>query len=175
MSYEVTFRLKSEEIDPKFKPICSKSTLTELQEMVDDERMNLLLYCLSSDSETNEYNRVRDMRFRVRRYVMTLEDYDKASIIGNIEKDGETWFRGYGMANSYSDYDKTETINALVENLLILKYVVPTPNYFDESEKWYEKRNEISEQLEIGDAIWDIVAHEFKSLHADKEVKDDVE
>jgi len=66
--------------------------------------------------------------------------------------------------STYNDRDIEETIKYVIEKLITLTFVVKTPDWFDEGEKFGEKATEISETIEyFKDAV---------ALAADYEIMD---
>ena len=60
----------------------------------------------------------------------------------------------------------------MIEQLCLLAYVVKTPDYFDDNDKFYDKVNAIKETLDVDELIYSIWNHMLKD---DYYTEDDIE
>lgn len=165
MGYEVSL-IKPQELDSKFKSTFHYSD-KELEEEIESAKLELIIYCMQS----HEVPKIKDLRFRINMLILLLEEQSKKNIEHMMSPDNEeeAWLCGWQYSKE-CDFTKEDIINMLLKDLTILAYLVKTPDYFEEREKFYEKLNQIEEALsEIDSNISEIMNHELIALYKGEE------
>ena len=165
MGYSITFTLKTDELDSKFIP--TYKDLDKLNEAISEEKLSILLYAMSPLTDQSHEAVIRVAKLSAKYYILLLEDLAKHQIYDSIAKDGEVDFYGWNRAEP-SDIDKQSVLESLIENICFHKYLIPTPDYFEDDEKFYDKRNEIMSRLDIEEMVFDYIYDEFREMYYDK-------
>ena len=165
---------KITELDERFKPsFYSHSTPEEIQDKIQEQKLDIISACMNPESI-----RYTNLKLMCRILVSLIEDEEKAIIVRRVEKhDGKLWYCGWEYAKEYSDFDKDSILDRMVEDLIILNRVVKTPDYFDESEKFFEKLQHLKDALDIDELIQDIIRHKlirFYGLEPDNIEEDNI-
>lgn len=169
---------KITELDERFKPsFYSNSTPEEIQDKIQEQKLDIISACMNPESI-----RYTSLKLMCRILVSLIEDEEKAIIVKRVEEDdGKLWYCGWEYAKEYSEFDKDSILNRMIEDLIILNRVVKTPDYFDESEKFFEKLQHLKDALDIDELIQDIIRHELirfyglKPDNIEEEIKTDIE
>ena len=101
---------------------------------------------------------------KVRKYLFLLEDLAKHYIYDSIKSDGEVCFYGWSYSQEPT-YDKQAIINLITENLCIQKFIVPTPDYYEEVDKFNEKQDEIESILDYQGIVLEMIYADFKKKY----------
>lgn len=155
MGYQKTIKITEDKLSAKY---LSSSAFTDKE--VEVSKLELITYCMQD--HTNETNRevIKKIQWLVGLHFEMLRQRCLSEIRERVKKDGEMWFSGWEFSHT-SDFDFFETVKNTVEHLVKLTVCVKTPDYFDEDEKFHSKWNEISEEIDAEEIIYDIVGHEF--------------
>lgn len=161
MGYEVQLKFpKNFEIDKEFKPERTNGVLGFGN--ISDYENEILCYTLMGNEDDNLNNTIFQLRLNVITLVSKLEERCKRTICNDIEKDGIWWVRGYNYHSNYSDYDIEEETDRAVRELSILKTVIKTPDFFDDEEKFFEKKREITDIFDrLDEIVTDVIYHKF--------------
>lgn len=160
MGYEIGFIPTKEFIEENIRPLVTyKLKPTEIP-ITETE---ILVYVMENSGETRHvmdhlYFQLDYLRKSVR--METIQD-----AINQFESEGRIWYRGWEYAkDSYSqDIDKVK--NNVIRTFTLLKQTVPTADYFNDCEHYYEKVNEIEGQLEcFTDTCRDAAIYEIMEL-----------
>lgn len=165
MGYQITYTLKEEELSSEFKPIYNDSN--KLDDDINSIKLELELIALSPFKETNISNLIKDVNFKTKQYLFLLKEKAKYHIYNTIKNEGEIYFCGWQYSQT-TEYDKQTIIDSITENICIQKLIVTTPDYFDDCEKFNQKRNEISMILDYEDIIFEMLYSEFKEKYYEK-------
>ena len=165
MGYQITYKLTKDELSPEFIPMYKSAD--ELRKIIEGIKLQLKLIALIPGKEENISSIVKDINFKVRQYYMLLEDLAKHYIYDNICSEGEVYFCGWNYAHK-SDCDKQSNIDFMTENLCIQKIIVPTPDYFDDSERFSMKCDEIDCILDYQEIVLEMVYSDFKKKYYEK-------
>ena len=113
-----------------------------------DSYLKLRSYCLKEHDSTDKV--VTELRWMLQMYVYTLRCSCEKYIYEQWERDQEIeMVLPYPCDEIDGKYDDEEQlINRLLDKLVLFSDVVKTPDYFDESEKFYSKLNELDGDLE---------------------------
>lgn len=157
MGYEVKI-IKPENLDDRFKTILKDSNDDYIAELKNE----ILIDCMTKEDFT--YGSVKSMRFKISCLIQAIEENVKFNILNRFEhlEEGEdgVWFCGRHLTRP-STYNREISINNTLETCLLYKYVIPTPDYFEDSEKFFEKVDKIKEELEFEDYISDEITADF--------------
>lgn len=165
MGYQITYTLTKDELSSEFIPMYKSED--ELRKMIEDIKLQLKLIALIPGKEENISSIVKDINFKVRQYYMLLEDLAKHYIYDNICSEGEVYFCGWNYAHE-SDSDKQSNIDFMTENLCIQKIIVPTPDYFDDSERFSMKCDEINTILDYETIAFETIYSKFREKYYEK-------
>lgn len=162
MDYEITYTLKEEDLkESKFMP-CYKN-IDALNNDLNILKLDLKLNALIKDEDCMSAL-ITDIQMKVRKYIFLLEDLAKHYIYDSIKSDGEVCFGGWSYSQDKT-YNKQTIINNITENLCIQKFIVQTPDYFDDPEKFNEKRDEIDSVLDYQEIVLEMVYSDFKEKY----------
>ena len=165
MGYQISFTLTKDELDSKFVPLYKD--INKLNAALSEEKLSLMLYAMLPPKDMQEQGIVRDANFRARGYILLLEDLAKHRIYDDIAEKGEVEFYGWNCARP-EGIDRNSIIESLTEDICTFKCLVPTPDYFEDNEKFCEKRNDIMERLDLEEIIFDSIYSEFHEMYYDK-------
>ncbi len=171
MGYEIDFIPTKEFIEEKIKPLMAyKLKPTEIP-ITETE---ILVYVMKNGEETRSvmnhlYFQLKYLRESVR--MATIQD-----AIKQFESEGRIWYCGWEYAKDSYSQDIDDVTNNVIRTFTLLKQTVPTADYFKDGDHYYEKVNEIEEQLEyFTDTCRDATIYEIMDLLRPFVEKDDDE
>ena len=149
-----------------------------------DPELTLSIYCMMSGEENQ--NVMRDLptmtlniHWQLSRiadeveatvYGWALDRYDGRDDFGVVHEEdkGLIWFGGCGAVT------REQLINSYIESLCIKKILVPTPAYFEDNIKFYEKFDDIKQVIaefreEMYDTAWFQIRNELKDYEVNYE------
>jgi len=170
MGYERSF-VPAEEAIEEFR-----RNVSHLSDACDNFKIELKTYCMLDHSE----DKMSDVLFKIKYYLNGIR-YDTRSecyriAVEQYEEHGSVWFCGWEHAHEAPDCDYNDVFRYAMEKLVILACVVKTPDWFDESEKFYEKLNEIDSVIEyFCDEVTTVIDYEIMDKLKDYEEKDEAD
>lgn len=141
MSYCRTFKPTEEQIEELKKHTSRYSVFNNL----DTSILELSVYCMqdhSSEKNKEVINAIQMLLMSVK-YDCILKAYDNALEKYEEDKNKEIWYEGRTYDEEFCD----DNFYYVLSELVHLACVVKTPDWFDESEKYSEKKNEINELI----------------------------
>lgn len=110
-----------------------------------DSYLKLRSYCLKEHDDTDKI--ITELRWMLQMYVYTLRTSCEKYIYEQWERDQEIeMVLPYDASEKYDDEE--QLINHILDKLVLFSDVVKTPDYFNEHEKFYDKLNELDEELD---------------------------
>jgi hypothetical protein len=169
MGYEIDFIPTQEFVDSKLKSLLSyKPKPTELP----ITKTELLVYVMKESGETRQVMNHLFFNLNYLKEVVRAETIQDA--IDTFAEHGRIWYCGWEYSKSHYNQDIKEVTNNVVKTFTLLKQTVPTMDYFAENDKYYDKVNEIEEQLEyFCDTCRDATIYEIMDLLRPFKEKDD--
>lgn len=148
MGYEIHFTPSAEKMET-YKPWgYDKPNYQPEEKHIEETRLELLTYCLKKHDDSTSYQVQKQIEFYLRLLAGQIEINEKefAYKRWSEDEDHELWYCGWEFArNSLCDLDTV--IQGTVENLLIISYVIETPNYFSDRDNFWEKHRAISDYI----------------------------
>lgn len=162
-------------LDKQFKPqFYSNTSIKDIDQKIRDQRLDIIVHCLKSKTESSF-----TIPFMCRCLVSLYEDKYKAELEERVKSEnGNIWFCGWGYTRG-CDFDKDFTLNKMIEELTILTKVVDTPDYFDECERFFEKKQAIEDAIDVEEILIEIINHELIDFYGtceepEKDLKDEL-
>lgn len=145
MSYTATFKPTKEFMEDFEK---KSFILKNEKEYENETKVELLCYCMRDWDEKETFKKVYDhIKFSLS-YLNNVVKSDVRKWVANEYKEkGEVYFNGWNYAKDECDFDYDDIFLSTLKNLVLLKQV-QTPNYFDDIDKHYDKRNGIERELD---------------------------
>lgn len=151
MSYYLNLHPTKEAIDKlKNSTWINKEAALSMQ---NESKRSILLTCLS-DNDINNHHKIGSfLTMSLKSITNTLKAEAIHNAIGRYnEEKGELWYCGWQYSQWEENFNTEEGIEKYiqdtVEHLLILAIIVKTPDYFENSERFYDKWNEINEKID---------------------------
>lgn len=164
MSYSVTFKPPKEAVE-KYNIQPSFSAKTEW-------KLEILAYCLKPHEESTSII-ISFLKSYLTCWYNDIVKTTKKDVYDEYVADNEITFYGYEFSRGASNV-KDELIKNILEKLIILADVISTPDYFESQEKFYDKLNDINEELTyFEEESIDIVKHEIMNDLSEYELKDE--
>lgn len=138
MGYEIHFKPTKEFVDEKLKKELSFKTKSD---EITIAKTSILIYCLGKDDDTRKTMQHLNFELRFLYQLVRIEVIQDA--IETFNKEGEIWYCGWEYSKCECQWDLDDLTIRDAKQLTVLKLAVDTPNYFDNSERFYEKMNEI--------------------------------
>lgn len=161
----------------KFKP--TKEVMETLRDWCirqscgfDDPKLELLLLCMDDFNKSKGYNEYTTPIFSIKCKLLSIIDKHRHNVMRTIynewkeSKDGsftiycedhDLWDKDQDQLRNFVYFNNEETpdekISYYLENLVVLHTIVKTPDYFDDIEKFDQKRSDISQLID--DFVWD--------------------
>lgn len=145
MSYTAIFKPTKEFMEDFEK----KSFILKVEKEYENEtKVELLCYCMRDWDEKETFKKVYDhIRFSLS-YLNNVVKSDVRKWVANeYKEDGEVYFNGWNYAKDECDFEYDDIFLSTLKNLVLLKQV-QTPDYFDDIDKHYDKRNGIERELD---------------------------
>ena len=171
MSYYKTF-LPPEEVIQEMK---KKGINTSLHD-INDTKIELRTYCMLGHDPSDISNAITHIRYLLgfMKYDIEKRCYRYAVDRYNEDDEHTVWFCGWQYSRSEPENDEESVMKYVLEGLINYTFVVKTPDWFDESEKFSEKLTEIDSLIEYYEDTMSEV-YDFKIINELKEyeAKDD--
>lgn len=165
MGYEVKI-IKPENLDDKFRTYLTEDNSNSIEELKNE----ILIDCMTKEDFT--FTSVKNMRFKISCFISAIEENVKFNILQRFkhldEDEDGVWFCGWHLTKP-SNYDRESSINSALRMCLLYKYVIPTPDYFEDSEKFFEKVNRIEQELDFEEYISDAITADFCQTYKKEE------
>lgn len=118
------------------------------KEYENETKVELLCYCMRDWDEKETFNNVYDHIRCSLSYLNNAVKSDVRKWVTNEYKEyGKVYFNGWKYAKNECDFNYDDIFLSTLKNLVLLKQI-QTPDYFDDIDKHYEKRNEIEVVLD---------------------------
>lgn len=148
MGYTAVYKPSQEWMDEHIKPWNYGKRNNNNDNFVEDLKLQLSICCMKKpqDDAFGDYNVIKEIRGKLQ----MIENYTVDEVRNNLyarwerDEDKELYFCGWEWAKDEPDLSKEDHYKFTLERLVLLKTLVDTPDYFDESEKFYEKYNEVT-------------------------------
>ena len=141
MGYQITFKPTEEKME-EYNVFSQRTTVWN---NLDADYADLLYSVFfPGDSPKNFYLNLQVKISSIMR--QELEDCKKFAY-SQWKEEGEVYFCGWEFAEGHYSSTKESLLTLFLEEFYKLAYLVPTPDYFDDVEKWYKKYNEIYQQI----------------------------
>lgn len=158
MGYEVTYKLKKEDLDSQFVPLYKNESNLNYRLMCSKI---LLVLEMMKPIEDSIYRTIQSLYIPVCEYVDLLLEQAKLYIYSNIEESGEVYFCG---GSTPIGITREQYISRLLEDVCLLK-CIDTPNGLTDEDNYNLKYEKITEILEINPS--DVIYDKFKEKYAD--------
>lgn len=137
-------------------------------------KIELLCYCMKDWGEEETFNNVYGfIKFRLNYLNNVINSCVRNGIANEFKNDGEVYFNGWNYSKDYCDFTYNECFTRAIKNFILLKQT-KTPDYFEDEEKNYDKRNAIERELEgFVDCCVEIANFEIMEELKEFRVKDD--
>lgn len=170
MSYQITFK-PTEEVMQKYKSWAKNGEKKE--SFLKYYKRELLSYCLKPHTTLNTVTITKDIENMVNSIVWVVDNdtmYDAYERWKNDENN-ELWYSGWQFSRP-CQFDKDKVIQNNVDELTILADVVPTADFFENEEKFYDKVNRINEIIDgLVEILTEIKIHQIIEELREFEVK----
>ena len=145
MSYTATFKPTKEFMDDFEK---KSFILKNEKEYENETRVELLCYCMRDWDEKETFKKVYDhIKFDLTYLNSVVKSCVRNESVKEYKEDGEVYFNGWTYAKDECDFDYDDIFLNTIKSLMLLKQV-QTPDFFEDSDKHYDKRNEIERELD---------------------------
>ena len=142
MGYQITFTPPAEKMEEYKNKDC-----TFVRTGVAGYKKELLSLCMHTPKDSPTYLQ-STLTALVQCLQSAIERDQKESIYNQWKNDEnhEIWFCGWQYAQE-ATLTNEEIVTSTVDNLFIYCDLVQTPDYFDDHEKFYEKLNDINDEI----------------------------
>ena len=143
MGYEKYFKVNGSVVEELRKYAARSSE--NLSEM---HRNELCVYCMMDHEGESIYSVMQKISGYLQfiNYCVKGEVYRDAA--DTCERDGDISFCGWEYSRDEPDLTENEHVSIALKSLSVLAIVVKTPDYFSESENFYEKQREITSEID---------------------------
>ena len=140
MGYQITFKPTKEFVDTQLK---SKAATSDMTNDIRNYKLEALLFCMRPCEKDNEYKYINRLGYLLRTLYNMVRSNKFLDAINRFDTDGEIWYCGWNYSHDECEWDLDDVIANQIEDMMIFKELVITPDWFDASEKFYEKLNEV--------------------------------
>lgn len=142
MGYQITF-LPTEEKMQEYKPY---NELSKVE--LEPTKYEIMSYCMKKHDDS-VFSKVKYLKNTLTFLANQVEQYEKQNAYYRWKSDENhwLWYCGWEFARECS-FDKDDMIERHVKDLLVLSDIVETPDYFENSEKFYRKLEEVDENID---------------------------
>lgn len=145
MSYTATFKPTKEFMEDFEK---KSFILKNEKEYENETRVELLCYCMRDWDEKETFKKVYDhIKFNLTYLNNIVKSCVRNESVKEYKEDGEVYFNGWTYAKDECDFDYDDIFLSTIKSLMLLKQI-QTPDFFEDSDKHYDKRNEIERELD---------------------------
>ena len=154
MGYQITFRPPKEFVDKELK---TRAGSMDMSDNIRDLKIEIMTFCMKPNEKftSNNINKL-SYHLRLLYNMIRTNTFDRA--VKLFESEGEIWYCGWNFSHEECEWDLEEIISQQIENFIILKELVNTPDWFDEREKFYEKINDIKSEISGFEEICEEIA-----------------
>lgn len=149
MGYEIHFKPSAEKMET-YKPWgYDKPNYESEEKRVESTRLELLSYCLKDHKESGTYQIQKQIEFYLKLLSGQIEANEKEFAYKRWLEDDEheLWYCGWEFSHE-EGHDIDIITQETLEHLVLLSYVVETPNFFSDRENFWEKYRVIRDYLE---------------------------
>lgn len=160
MSYQLYIRLpENEKLDEQF----IDDSIGCLFNITSDRiKLELLSFCMVNDEDDNSISYII---LNVNKLYNCLVSERKKFYEETLKSNNEIVFCGREYEKQYTNFSEESIKHDLCEKLVLFKTAVKTPDYFEDSEKFYEKVSEINEALDIDFMVNEIIDIDFINFY----------
>lgn len=163
MGYEVTIKVKHEDLDSKFKSFYNDPDV--LKDSIAESTLDILMYCLQDHSNDNNRAIIKELALKVNYLFSVVKEQAKFWIEQCIKENGELHLCGRQFSSFNNDIDIAWLKEKTLKDLLILAACVKTPDYLEDKEHYADKVDAIEEALDICDYVEEALDHEFIKMY----------
>lgn len=170
MGYQITF-LPTEEKMQGYKPY---NELSKVE--LEPTKYEIMSYCMKKHNES-VFSKVKYLKNTLTFLANQVEQYEKQNAYYRWKSDENhwLWYCGWEFARE-CQFDKDDVIERHVKDLLVLSDIVETPDYFENSENFYKKLEEVDENIDgFVEIMSDYYIHEIIKDLDDFKLNDDDE
>lgn len=166
MGYTAVYKPSQEWMDENIKPWNYGKKSNNNDNYVEDLKLQLSIYCMkkAKNDVFSDYDIIKEIRGKLQ----MIESYSVDEVRRNLyarwenDEDKELYFCGWEWSKEEPDLSKEDHYKFTLERLVLLKTLVDTPDYFDKSDKFYEKYNEVTENVnDFAESIYTCIEWEF--------------
>lgn len=137
--------------------------------------LQTVVYCMKQCKEDDMYNAYTKLQNSLKMIDNSVRDDVYKMIKSQFDNEKKVWFCGWQYAHD-NDYDKKDIMDHTLKQLLVLKTVVPTPDYFEAKQNFDTKLHDIEEIIEdMKDILWECWIYEVIEELSPYEKNDDLE
>lgn len=170
MGYQVTFTPTEEKMEEYKK----KPTFGSYYKSIDGYKKEIFSYCMKPTEDAPAV--IQSKLNALLTYLNQLiKEDERQNAYDRWESDEnhELWYCGWQFAKD-SSITEEELINNTIDNLFLFVDIVKTPDYFDEHEKFYDKLNDVNNEIDgFIECAQEIIIHEIIDDLEPFKVKDD--
>ena len=162
MGYQVTFKPSAEKME-EYKPWTNKFGTNTYQSQTKKTRAELIAYCMKRHDDKTFTKIYDDISFYLRmlkeseRTDTRIDAYNR----WNDDENKELWYCGWQFSRP-CEFDIDDVVDNAIEDLVMFTDIIQTPDYFENSEKFYDKYNEIVQKVDgFIELINEITIHEI--------------
>lgn len=171
MGYQITFRPPKEFVDTQLK---SRAAASDMTSELRNCKLEAMLLCMKPSEKDKAYNYINRMSYLLRMIYNMVRSNKFQEAIDRFNEDGEIWYCGWNYSHDECDWELENVIANQIEDMMILKELVTTPDWFDASEKFYEKLNEVKSGITGFEEICEeIVIYEIMGMLREFDVSDE--
>lgn len=175
MGYEIRF-VPSEEKMKEYKPWNEEKEKNK--SFLEEYKRDLVHYCMKEHEKAYFITQMsKDLGWKIRLIYSAVEDDEKKRLYYRWKEDEkhEVWYCGWEFSRD-SCFEKDDFIETKINDLLVFADLIKTPDYFEDSEKFYKKLTDVREEVDaIVEIFEDIVIHNIIDDLKEFEEKDDEE
>ncbi len=168
MGYQITF-LPSEEKMNEYKPWdVNKPHVSQIA----NTKRNILSYCMKSHNNT--YQIASEIEFNIKLLANQIKEEEKRNAYFRWKENekGELWYCGWQFATD-ATIDEDDAIKNTVDQLFMFADIIETPNYFEETDHFFKKYQDIEESIDdFVEVIENIAIHDIINDLKEYEEKD---
>jgi len=144
MGHQITFIPPKEVVDEKLKPLAGRNSNieSEIKTMVLSMAIKLM-----NKTEGPLETEIRTIKFNFKWLYELVKQEMFQYAVARYESDKEIWYCGWNYSHDECEWNLDDLIENDTSRLMIIRELVRTPDWFEESEKFYEKWNEIEETI----------------------------
>ena len=177
MSYDISLRVKQDELDDRFK--LEENSKQISSENIEDTKAILVSYFNNLDFDKNNLIDYKKLRFNIRFNIEILCDNIITQWKQNIKlrlesEDGydgakdEIWFNGWDYAEGTCVEDVKDVISNFITSLWCKVTLIPKVDYYNDYNNYIVRRDEISDCIDTYcDMIYSEMSKDFVNTYRD--------